>query len=162
MNQKNIVAKQEVVKEVVASAKDNAAVVVFEYRGLSVAQMTQLRRDLREVGASLVIYKNSMVERAATELGKDELIPYLVGPNAFMFSKDVIAGPKVLAKFARFNDEVVIKAGLLEGRVVDGDGVKTVARLPGRDGLISMFLSVLNAPIQKFAATVQAIADQQN
>ncbi len=162
MNQKNLIAKQAIVDEVVDRAKASNAMIVFEYRGLSVSQMTGLRRLLRENDAEMAIYKNSMVERAAEKLGKPELNDLLVGPNAFVFSNDVIAGPKILRKFAIKNDSVVIKGALVEGRVIDGDAVKALAKLPGREGLISMFLSVLNAPVRQFAATVKAVADAQN
>lgn len=159
MNQKHLIQKQAAVTEIAKKTQDSASLIVFEYRGLSVAKITELRRQLREVDAEMVIYKNSLVERAVTELKHDGLHEHLVGPNAFIFSKDLIAGPKVIAKFARQNDEVVLKGALAEGRILDGDGVKTLAKLPGREGLISMFLSVLNAPISKFAATIQAVAD---
>lgn len=160
MNQKNIDAKQLVVNEVSALVKENDAVVVFEYRGLNVSKMTELRRTLREASASVAIYKNSLVSRAMADLGKSEMDEHLVGPNALLFSKDVSTGAKLLTKFARFNDEIVIKGGLFEGRVVDAEQVKVIAKLPNKEGMISMFLSVLNAPIQKFAATVKAVADK--
>lgn len=133
--------------------------VVVEYRGLSVSEMTELRRELRENDARMVIYKNSMVQRAVSELNKPELSEYLTGPNAFVFSKDTIAGPRVISKFARRNEHIVIKGGLLDGRVLDAEGVKAIGKLPGREGLISMFLSVLEAPIRQFAATVKAVAE---
>lgn len=84
----------------------------------------------------------------------------LNGPNAFVFSKDLGKGPKVLYKFARTHQNLVVKGGLAEGKVCDADEMKVVSKLPDKNGMISMFLSCLNAPIQKFAATVQAIADK--
>jgi len=162
MNQKTLIEKQAIVEVVVGKAKASNAMIIFEYRGLTVSQMTSLRRLLRESNAEMAIYKNSLVERAAEQLGKPELVEFLTGPNAFVFSDDVITGPNVIRKFALKNDEVVIKGGLIEGRVIDAEGVKTIAKLPGREGLISMFLSVLNAPIRQFAATVQAVADAKN
>ena len=160
MNQKNIIAKEGIVNEIEALAKDNSALIVFEYHGLGVAKITELRRLLRAEGATMAIYKNSLVERAATKLGQDELHEYLKGPNAFLFSKDVSSGTKILTRFARFNDQVEIKGGLFENRVVDADQVKVIAKLQDRNGMISMLLSVLNAPIQKFAATVKAVAEK--
>jgi len=162
MNQKTLIAKQAVVEEVVEKAKASNAMVIFEYRGLSVRQITDLRRTLRENDAEMAIYKNSLVERAAEQLGKPELNEMLTGPNAVIFSNDIIKGPNVLRKFALKNDAVVIKGGLIEGRVIDAKGVVTIAKLPGREGLISMFLSVLNAPVRQFAATVKAVADAKN
>ncbi len=161
MNEKNIDVKRAIVDEVASRVDKSAGTVLFEYRGLSVAEMTDLRRKLREVGAELAIYKNTLVNRAVTKLGKDELVEHLTGPNALLFSEDLTSGAKVLTRFARFHGEVVIKAGIFEDRIVDAAGVRTIARLPDRDGMLSMFLSVLNAPIQKFAATVKAVAEKQ-
>lgn len=162
MNQKSIVAKEAIVKEVVDLAKSHEAFIVFTYHGLSVSQITELRRLLRADGNTMGVYKNSLVERAVKELGHEELNDYLTGPNAFLFSKDVSSGAKALTRFARFNDVVEIKGGLFEGnRVVDGAEVRNIGRLPDSNGMISMFLSVLNAPIQKFAATVKAVAEKQ-
>ena len=162
MNEKVLQQKQTIVQEVVEAVKAVDAVIVTEYRGLTVEQLTDLRRELKEVDAKLVVYKNSLVSRALTETGHGEqLDEYLKGPNDDVFSKDVIAGPNVLRKFARKNEELIIKGGLIEGRVVDGEQVKEIGKLPGRNGLLSMFLSVLNAPIQKFAATVKAVAEHK-
>lgn len=159
MNHNTLEAKKAIVNEVVEAAKAHNSMVVVEYRGLSVSEMTELRRELRENDARMVIYKNSMVQRAVSELNKPELSEYLTGPNAFIFSKDTIAGPRVISKFARRNEHIVIKGGLLDGRVLDAEGVKAIGKLPGREGLISMFLSVLEAPIRQFAATVKAVAE---
>lgn len=162
MNQQNLIAKQAIVEEVVQKAKANDAMIVFEYRGLTVSQISELRRLLRENNAEMAIYKNSLVERAAEQLGKPELNDLLTGPNAFVFANDVIKGPNIIRKFALKNEQVVIKGGLIEGRVIDGEAVKALAKLPGREGLISMFLSVLQAPVRQFAATVKAVADAKN
>ena len=161
MNQKNIIAKEAVVNEIYELASENTSVIVFEYHGLGVAKLMELRRALRAEGASMAVYKNSLVERAAEKLGKPELNEFLTGPNAFLFSKDLTSGAKIITKFARFNDKVEVKGGLFEGRVVGADQVKVISKLPNRDGMISMFLSVLNAPIQKFAATVKAVAEKE-
>ena len=161
MNHNNIVMKEAVVNEIHELAKANEAIIVFEYHGLSVAKITELRRLLRAENAQMAIYKNSLVERAAEKLGKPEIHELLTGPNALLFSKDVSSGAKVLTRFARFNDQVEIKGGLFEGRFVnDAAVVRDIAKLPDRNGMISMFLSVLNAPIQKFAATIKAVAEK--
>lgn len=159
MNQENLKAKSEVIAEVTESAKAASSIVVVEYRGLTVKELTQLRRDLRAANSDLVVYKNSLVERASDALGYEGLNDILTGPNAFVFSQDTIAGPKAIVKFARRNDKVKIKGGVVEGKFVNADQLKVVATLPGRDGLISMFLSVLNAPVRQFAVAVQAVAD---
>lgn len=162
MNQSVLQAKEAIVKEVVAEFKEANTVVVCEYRGLTVAQLTDLRRLLKKENAKMVVFKNSLVARAVEELGHADFEQLLAGPNAFIFSEDSIAGPRVITKYARRNEALVIKGGLVEGSVVDAKQIQTVAKLPGREGLISMFLSVLQAPIRQFAATVKAVADRKN
>ncbi len=161
MNQATLNAKKAVVEELVAKIKDSQTTVVCEYRGLTVAQMETLRKQLRENDAVIGVYKNSLVARALVECGKDDLAKLMEGPNAVIFSKDVIAGAKVAAKFAKKNENLVLKGGLVEGQVMDAKGIKEIANLPGRDGLISMFLSVLQAPVRQFACAVKAVADKQ-
>ena len=162
MNQEILKSKQEIVAKISESLKDCGSMTIVEYRGLTVAQISELKKSLKAVGSSFSVYKNTLFTRASNDLGYSELDQYLSGSNAYVFSKELSAGPKVLAKFAKRNDNLVIKAGLAEGRVLDAAGVKTLATLPDKNGLLSMFLSCLNAPIQKFAATVKAVADSKN
>ena len=162
MNQKTLESKKEIVAKIGESFKDSSALVIVEYRGLTVAQLSELRKSLKAVNASFNVYKNTLVARASKEAGYVDLDQYLSGSNAYVFSKEVSDGPKVLAKFAKKNEALVIKAGLVEGQVMDANGIKAVAALPNREGLISMFLSCLQAPIRQFAATVKAVADSKN
>ena len=162
MNQEILKSKQETVAKITESLKDCGSLTIVEYRGLTVAQISDLKKSLKAVGSSFSVYKNTLFTRASNDLGYSELDQYLSGSNAYVFSKELSAGPKVLAKFAKRNENLVIKAGLAEGRVLDAAGVKTLATLPDKNGLLSMFLSCLNAPIQKFAATVKAVADSKN
>ena len=134
--------------------------IVAEYRGLTVAQIQELRRALRAENASMNVYKNSLVERAADELKYSDLKQVLSGPNAVFFSTELSSGAKVLVKYAkRFGDNLVIKGGIFEGKFVDANGVKEISKMPGREGLISMLLSCLQAPVRQFACTVKAVAD---
>ena len=159
MNKQVLEAKQSVVKEIVEKAKNSTTIVVAEYRGLTVAQLQELRRALNKEDSELCVYKNSLVERASEELGY-EMKDILSGPNAIIFSKEVSNGAKVAVKYSKkFRDTLVIKGGVVEGKFVDADKIKEVSKLPGREGLISMFLSCLQAPIRQFAATVKAVAD---
>ena len=160
MNKQVLEAKQSVVKEIVDKAKDSTTIIVAEYRGLSVAQLQELRRALRKENAELCVYKNSLVERASEELGYKELVEILNGPNAIIFSKEVSGGAKVVAKYSRRFETLNIKGGVVEGQFADAAKMKEVAKLPGREGLISMFLSCLQAPIRQFACAVQAVADK--
>ncbi len=160
MNKEVLQAKQSVVKEIVEKANGSTTIVVAEYRGLTVAQLQELRRALRKEDSELCVYKNSLVERASEELGFKGLDEILSGPNAIIFSKEVSGGAKVVAKYARrFGDTLKIKGGVVEGKFVDAAGMKDVAKMPGREGLLSMFLSCLQAPVRQFACTVKAVAD---
>jgi len=162
MNAKVLESKKQIVENISASFKDNSSMVIVEYRGLTVADLSELRKSLKAVNASFNVYKNTLVTKASAALGHADLEQYLIGSNAYVFSKEVVDGPKVLAKFAKKNENLVIKAGLVEGKVMDAAGIKTVASLPNREGLISMFLSCLQAPIRSFACTVKAVADSKN
>ena len=161
MNQEILKSKQETVAKISESLKGCASMTIVEYRGLTVAQISDLKKLLKAAGSSFSVYKNTLFSRASDELGYKDLEQYLSGSNAFVFSNEINAGPKVLAKFAKRNENLVIKAGIAEGKVYDAAGMKTLATLPDKNGLLSMFLSCLNAPIQKVAATVKAVADSK-
>ena len=162
MNQEILKSKKEIVAKISDSIKESASMTIVEYRGLTVAEISELKKSLKAAGSTFNVFKNTLVTRASDDLGYKDLNQYLSGSNAFVFSKEINAGPKVLAKFAKKNELLVIKAGIAEGKVMDAQGMKTIASLPDRNGLLSMFLSCLNAPIQKFAATVKAVADSKN
>ena len=161
MNQAVLAAKSETVKEISEKAKKSQTIIVCEYRGLTVAQIQEIRRALHKENAEMNVYKNSLVERAVDELGYNELNNILTGPNAIVFSEDVIAGAKVIAKYAkRHKDVLVVKGGIVEGKFVDEKAMLEVAKLPGKEGLLSMFLSCLQAPTRSFACAVKAVADK--
>jgi len=162
MNQQTLESKKEIVNKITESFKGAGSLTVVEYRGLTVAQLSELRKLLKAQGATFNVYKNTLVTRAVDALGHEDLNQYLSGSNAYVFSKEISDGPKVLAKFARRNDALVIKAGLVEGKVYDAAGMKVIATLPNKEGLISMFLSCLQAPIRSFACSVKAVADSKN
>lgn len=161
MNQSIIDSKITVVNEVKEKFESSSSAVVVEYRGLSVKEVTELRRLLLKEGIDFKVYKNSMVERAANELGYSDLAESLKGPNAFAFSKDAVAPARVLAKFAKKNELLVLKGGVVEGKVVDVNTIKTLASLPGREGMISMILGMLQSPVRKFAYAISQVAEQK-
>ena len=162
MNQEILQTKSELVNEVVASIKDSSTVVICEYRGLTVAELTELRRTLRTTESTMAVYKNTLVKRAVESLGLHDAVQYLEGPNAMIFCKDVTAGAKVLAKYSRKNDLLVIKAGIVEGKVCDKKQMIELSKLPNKEGMVSMLLSVLQAPVRQFACAVKAVADSKN
>lgn len=161
-NQNIIQEKQQQVNEVTAKLQESVTTVVADYRGLNVAQVTQLRKTLREAGVEFHVLKNSITRRATANAGLTELDEHLVGPSAIAFSKDdAIAPAKILSDFAKKNDALKIKGGVVEGKVVGFDQIKALADLPSREGLLSMLLSVLQAPMRNFALAVKAVADQK-
>ena len=161
MNQAIIDSKKAVVSEIAQKMKEADSTGVVEYRGLSVAEVTQLRRDLRAEGVEFKVYKNSLAQRAAEEAGASELVKDLVGPNAIAFGPDAVAPARVLAKFAKTHDKLVLKSGIVEGKVVSVDTIKELSSLPNREGMLSMLLSCLQSPVRGFACAVKAVAESK-
>ncbi|MFC4601543.1 50S ribosomal protein L10 [Cohnella hongkongensis] len=159
-NAKIIAAKQQEVDTIAAKLRESSSTVVADYRGLNVAQVTQLRKQLREAGVEFQVLKNSLVSRAAAAVDLSELDSILTGPTAVAFSADAVAPAKVLSDFAKKNEALKIKGGVVEGRYVDAAQVKALADLPSREGLLSMLLSVLQAPVRNFALAVKAVSDK--
>ena len=160
-NPKIIAEKQKAAEEIAAKLKESATTVIADYRGLNVAQMTELRKKLREAEVEFQVLKNSLVRRAAESVNLSELNAILTGPTVVAFSKDAVAPAKILHEFAKANEALQIKGGVVEGRVVDPEQIKALANLPSREGLLSMLLSVLQAPMRNFALAVKAVADQK-
>lgn len=161
MNQSILDQKVAVVNEISEKFSGNQSSVVVEYRGLSVGQVTELRRKLRDEGVELKVYKNSMAQRAAAQSGYEELVAELVGPNAIAFSQDAVAPSRILSTFAIKNKALVLKGGIVEGKVVNADMIKELAKLPNKDGMISMLLGMFQSPVRNFAYAVKQIADQR-
>ncbi len=161
-NAKILAEKQQAVSEVTDKLKNSSCTIVADYRGLSVAQVTQLRKSLREAGIEFQVLKNTLARRATANAELSELDEFLIGPTAIAFSKDDIVTPaKILTDFAKKNENLSVKAGVVEGRVVGFDQIKALADLPSREGLLSMLLSVLQAPVRNFALAVKAVAEKQ-
>ncbi|KAB7704597.1 50S ribosomal protein L10 [Bacillus aerolatus] len=154
--------KKQLVNDIADKFKNSASTVVVDYRGLTVSQVTELRKQLREAGVEFKVYKNTLTRRAAETAEISGLDEFLTGPNAVAFStEDVIAPAKILNSFAKENEALEIKAGVLEGNLVSAEEVKALAELPSREGLLSMLLSVLQAPMRNFALATKAVADQK-
>lgn len=162
MNQDVLASKKELVTKITNLASDNAAVVICENTGLTVAKISELRRTLRETNGQLYVFKNTLVSRALSETNEG-LNDYLTGPNVFVFAKDVTDGSlKALAKFAKRNDEALnIKGGIIDGRVSDKKYVVSIASLPNKEGLVSMLLSVLQAPMRNLAYSLSQVSGRK-
>lgn len=160
MSETSLANKKQQVEVVAEQMKNAASSVIVEYRGLSVAEITELRRRLRAEEIEFKVYKNSLVQFAAKKLGYDQLTTDLTGPNAFAFSADAVAPSRVLAEFAKKHRKLILKAGVVDGKVVNAEEIAQLAKLPNKDGMISMLLSCLQAPIRSMACVLQAVADQ--
>ena len=153
--------KQPIVDEISAVIKDAQSVVVVDYRGLTVAEDTQLRKQLREAGVSYKVYKNTLVSRAVEGTEFESLKDSLEGPNAFAVStEDATAPARVLAEFAKKAPNLEIKAGVVEGTFYDAEGMKAIASVPSREVLLSKLLGSLQSPITNLARVLNQIAEK--
>lgn len=154
--------KGQVVDEITTKLKESLSTIVVDYRGLTVSEITELRKELREANVDFKVYKNSMVRRATQATDMTGIDEQLVGPTAIAFSNDdVIAPAKILHNFAKKHEALELKAGIIEGRVASLEEVQALAILPSRDGLLSMLLNVMQAPIRNFALATKAVAEQK-
>ena len=159
---KAIEQKKKIVEEITEKFKNSVSTIIVDYRGLNVAEVTELRKQLREAGVEFKVYKNSLTRRAVEKAELTGLNEYLTGPNAIAFSnEDVVAPAKILNEFAKKHEALEIKAGVIEGNISTVEQIKALAGLPSREGLLSMLLSVLQAPIRNFALAAKAVADQK-
>ncbi len=161
MNHNILEQKKAIVEEVSSLLKDSGSVIVAEYRGLNVAEISELKRALLKENAKMCVYKNTLVDRAAEACGYSDMKQYLEGPNALISSVDSISAAKVATKFAKKHENLVIKAAIVEGKVVGKDDVIALSKLPNKEGMLSMLLSVLQAPVRSFACAVKAVAEKE-
>ena len=152
--------KQPIIDAISADVADAKSVVLVDYRGLTVAEDTQLRKELREAGIVYKVYKNTMMRRAFEGTDFAELDPFLEGPSAIAISNDDVTAPaRVLAKFAKTAEALEFKAGVVEGALYDVDGLKELASIPAKEELLAKLFGSLNSPIANFARVLQQIAD---
>ena len=153
--------KQPIVEEIAAEIKDAQSVVLVDYRGLTVAQDTELRKVLREAGVTYKVYKNTMMNFAFKGTDCEGLAPYLEGPSAVAISNtDATAPARILAEFAKKASKLEIKAGIVEGTVFDAAGMTSIASIPTREVLISRLLGSMKSPITNFARVMNQLAEK--
>lgn len=153
----NLEEKKAVIAEVSAEVAAAQAIVVAEYRGLEVGQITELRANARKSGVYLRVLKNTLVRRAVAGTPFEGLQGAMVGPLIYGISKDPVTAAKTLQEFAKGNDKLVIKAGAMANYVMDANGVKALAAMPSRDELLSMLLGTMQAPIAQFVRTLNEV-----
>ena len=153
--------KKPVVEEISAAIKNAQSVVLVDYRGLTVAQDTELRKQLREAGITYKVYKNTMMNFAFKGTDFEALAPFLEGPSAAAISTtDATAPARVLAKFAATADKLEIKAGVVEGTLYDAKGMQVISKIPSREELLSKLLGSIQSPITNFARCMNQLAEK--
>lgn len=159
----NIIEKKKaIVEEITDKFNDSQSTILVDYRGLDVAEVSDLRKQLRDAGVEFKVYKNTMTKRAAEKAELNDLTETLVGPTAIAFSNDdVVAPAKILHNFSKDHNDLEIKSGVIEGEIASLEQIQELAELPNYDGMISMLLNVLQAPIRNFAYAVKAVGEER-
>lgn len=153
--------KKPIVEEIAELLDGAATAVVVDYRGLTVAQDTQLRRELREANVVYKVYKNTMINFAIKDTEFAELATHLEGPTAIAVCKDdATAAARVLAKFAKTAEALEIKGGVVDGVYYDAEGMKQIASIPSREVLLSKLLGSMQSPVTNFARVIKQIAEK--
>lgn len=162
MKEATLQKKVALVEEVYDKFQESQSLIFVDYLGLTVAEVTELRRKLHDEGVELRVIKNNLLRRATEKAGYAGLEDALKGPSAVAFSKDATNASRIIYEFAKTNDRLGIKAGVVEGKVMDINELKVLATLPNKDGMLSMLLSVLQAPIRNMALAIKAVAELEN
>ena len=153
--------KQPVVDEIKAMLEGAAGAVIVDYRGLTVEQDTQLRKQLREAGVAYKVYKNTLVKRAIAGTEFEPMTDMLEGPTAIAIcATDATAPARILSNFAKTAEALELKCGVVEGTYYDAAGIQTIASIPSRDELLSKFLGSIQSPITNFARVIKQIAEK--
>ena len=153
--------KEAVISEVTTLAAQAQTMVIAEYRGITVTDMTRLRSDARSKGVSLSVLKNTLARRAVAGSGFEVVADQMTGPLIYGFSVDAVAAAKVVAEFAKTNDKLVIRAGAYGGKVLDVNGVKQLASIPSKEVLLAQLLGLMQSPISRTARVLAALATQR-
>ena len=153
--------KEAVIGEVTALAAKAQTLVMAEYRGITVADMTKLRTEARSNGVSLSVLKNTLARRAVAGSGLEVAADQMTGPLIYGFSEDAVAAARVVADFAKTNDKLVIRAGVYGGKALDANGVKELASIPSKEVLLAQLCGLLMSPISRTAVVLGALAAQK-
>ena len=149
--------KAAVIEEVSAQVAQAGSIVLAEYRGLTVEKITQLRKQARESGVYLRVLKNTLVRRAVKDTPYEKLADQMVGPLMYGISADPVALAKLIASFAKANDQLVVKGGAMPNVVMDVAGVQALATMPSREELLAKLLGTMQAPVATFVRTLNEV-----
>jgi len=153
--------KEAVISEVTSLAAQAQTLVMAEYRGITVADMTKLRNDARSKGVTLSVLKNTLARRAVADTGFAVVSDQMTGPLIYGFSEDAVAAAKVVAEFAKTNDKLVIRGGAYGGKALDANGVKQLASIPSKEVLLAQLLGLMQSPVSRTARVLSALAEKK-
>jgi large subunit ribosomal protein L10 len=153
--------KEAVISDVTSLAAKAQTLVIAEYRGITVADMTKLRVNARSNGVSLSVLNNTLARRAVAGSAFEIVSDQMTGPLIYSFSEDAVAAAKVVAEFAKTNDKLVIRAGAYGGKALDVNGVKQLASIPSKEVLLAQLLGLMQSPISRTARVLAALATQR-
>lgn len=151
--------KKQVVSEIVDKLKNSESVIIFQYQGMTVEELSDLRRKLKEVESDVKVYKNTLLKRAADEL-KINLDDFLEGPNAILFGKTLLEPIKIISEFAKSHDKLDIRVGVISGDVADLSVIKEYASIPSREGLLTMLAGGMMQYVKDLAISLNLYAEQ--
>ena len=152
-------AKKEVVNEITAKIKNSESVILFQYQGLTVADLSELRNKLRDAESEVKIYKNTLLKRALDELELN-LDGFLEGPNAILFGKNLLEPIKVISEFAKTHDKLDIRVGIISGKEADLEVIKEYASIPSREGLLTMLAGGMMQYVRDLSIGLNLYAEQ--
>ena len=151
--------KKKTVDEIIDKLKNSESVIIFQYQGMSVADLSDLRRKLKEAQAEVKVYKNTLLKRAADELNIN-LDDFLAGPNAILFGKTLLEPIKIISEFAKSNDKLDIRVGIISGDVADISVIKEYASIPSREGLLTMLAGGMMQYVKDLAISLNLYAEK--
>ena len=158
-SEKILNAKKEVVSEITDKIKNSESVILFQYQGLTVSDLSELRNNLREANAEVKVYKNTLLKRALDDL-ELSLEGFLEGPNAVLFGKNLLEPIKVIAEFAKTHEKLDIRVGIISGQKADLDVIKEYASIPSREGLLTMLAGGMMQYVRDLSIGLNLYAEQ--
>lgn len=158
-SEKILNAKKEVVSEITDKIKNSESVILFQYQGLTVSDLSELRKQLRDAEAEIKVYKNTLLKRALDDVNVS-LDGFLEGPNAVLFGKNLLEPIKVIADFAKTHDKLDIRVGIISGQKADLDVIKEYASIPSREGLLTMLAGGMMQYVRDLSIGLNLYAEQ--
>ena len=153
--------KQAVIEDGTALAAKAQTLVLAEYRGITVAAMTDLRVKARAAGVTISVLKNTLARRAVAGSAFEVAGDQMTGPLIYGFSEDAVAAAKVMAEFSKINDKLVLRSGVYAGKSLDVDGVKQLASIPSKEVLLAQLLGLMQSPVSRTARVLAALAEKK-